>query len=415
MISIYYYKPGNRLLDSFIVPALDLPSSEKAGQISNSPSSNPVQTLQEIADKHVDGCLQIFKNDVAWRIYFQDGHLQCASSSFQSLSTLGYHFRCLGIKDCAKVTQRLSESGVITRAEDWFQAESRNLVVDWFREQGFLSSIQAIQILENLTKEAIEAFLWLAEGHFQWSQGEASDIPRVNLELEDLLKHFQDRLQKWQRLESLIKSPHQRPYLFSQISDKTSPPDLVKLSKLLRGMSIRQLALILNQDELEFAKLLYPFIKRGDVLLRDPPKSYLNLPTIPPPVQKPDSKASVTKTFKIACVDDSPTILDEMHRFLDHNEYEVTKIDDPVKASSVLFRLKPDLILMDITMPEINGYKLCGLLRNSVALRETPIVMVTGRSGLIDKARAKIAGATDYLVKPFTRGSLLAVVEKYLL
>ena len=69
---------------------------------------------------------------------------------------------------------------------------------------------------------------------------------------------------------------------------------------------------------------------------------------------------------------------------------------------------------MDITMPEINGYKLCSLLRNSVALRETPIVMVTGRSGLVDKARARVTGATDYLVKPFTRGSLLAVVEKYL-
>ena len=68
-------------------------------------------------------------------------------------------------------------------------------------------------------------------------------------------------------------------------------------------------------------------------------------------------------------MDDSPTILDEMHRFLNHEEYEVTKIDDPVKAAAVLFKLKPDLVLMDITMPEINGYKLCSLLRNSVALR----------------------------------------------
>ena len=114
-----------------------------------------------------------------------------------------------------------------------------------------------------------------------------------------------------------------------------------------------------------------------------------SLPTIPQIPSPIDSLRSNVKTFKIACVDDSPTILDEMHRFLNHEEYEVTKIDDPVKAAAVLFKLKPDLVLMDITMPEINGYKLCSLLRNSVALRETPIVMVTGRSGLVDKARAR--------------------------
>ena len=80
----------------------------------------------------------------------------------------------------------------------------------------------------------------------------------------------------------------------------------------------------------------------------------------------------------------------------------------------MLFRIRPDLILMDVTMPEINGYKLCDLLRDSVMFRNTPIVMVSGHRGIIDKARAKIAGATDYLTKPFTRDSLLAMVERYM-
>ncbi len=62
-------------------------------------------------------------------------------------------------------------------------------------------------------------------------------------------------------------------------------------------------------------------------------------------------------------------------------------------------------------MPKINGYKLCSLLRKSSSLKETPIVMVTGRTGFIDKTRAKMAGATDYLTKPFTKIDLLSAVK----
>ena len=64
-------------------------------------------------------------------------------------------------------------------------------------------------------------------------------------------------------------------------------------------------------------------------------------------------------------------------------------------------------------MPKINGYKLCKLLRGSDNCNHTPIVMVTGNTGLIDKARAKIAGATDYFTKPFTQQELIEIVEKY--
>ncbi len=376
--------------------------------------SNPAQTLRYVAEKHADGCLEVFNNEVTWRIYFRDGKLQYAYSSFQSLSILDYHMRCVGFNDFSIASRSLSQAGLMSRSNDALEPGFAQPLLTWLLNHEYLNVLQVTKLLENLAKEAIETFLWLTEGHYQWVQGELSSSQDLHLELEDTLTIFQDRIRIWQNFEPLIRSPHQRPYLFSNIAGNTSSPDLVKLSKLLRGMSIRQLALALNQDELKIAKLLYPYIQRGDVCLRDPQKSYAKLPVIPQLSQSVQSPVTPVKTFKIVCIDDSPTILDEMNRFLSHDEYDVTKIDDPVKAASMLFRLKPDLILMDITMPEISGYKLCGLLRNSVALREVPIVMVTGRSGLIDKARAKAAGATDYLVKPFTRGSLLAVVEKHL-
>lgn len=380
--------------------------------------SSPTHTLREMANRHEDGYLQAIYNGVAWRIYFRDGKLQHAASSFQSKATLDYHFRCVGVNTFAAANEVITQAGLMPQSKDWMRPASMIAMVNRFQNQGYLNFLQGTRILENLAKEAIESFLWLTEGHYQWIKGEKSTDKEVflesNLELESLLRHFQDRMQAWQEFGALIKSPHQRPYLFSQGSHDTTSPDLHRLSKFLRGMSIRQLALALNQDEIKIAKRLLPFVERGEVYLHYPQKPYQKLPDIPRIPVELGRQAATIKTFKVACVDDSATILDEMHRFLNHDEYEVTKIDDPVRAAAVLFRLKPDLILMDITMPEINGYKLCSLLRNSVACRETPIVMVTGRAGLIDKARAKVAGATDYLVKPFTRGSLLAVVEKYL-
>lgn len=394
--------------------ALHSVSSEDGPQLSLAWFGDPVQILRESVASRQDGCLVAEHGGLAWYIYFQQGRLWSAASSFQSPATLDYHLRCVGLKSLTGANSALTEASLAVRSNGNLQMWQENPVLSWLESQGKINFLQRHQILENITKEAIESFLWLTDGHYRWIQGEPianSQMPNgANLDLEDVLAHFQKRMQLWQQFAPLIQSPHQRPYLFNQDSQERCTPELVKLGKLLRGMSIRQLALVLTQDELKVARLLYPFIQRGDVYLHAPHKTYRQLPIVPQAVLSQPA----TKAYKVACIDDSPTILEEMYRFLNHEEYEVTKIDDSVKAASILFELKPDLILMDITMPEINGYKLCSLLRNSVTFRETPIIMVTGRAGLIDKARAKVSGSTDYLVKPFTRGGLLAIVEKYI-
>jgi twitching motility two-component system response regulator PilG len=79
---------------------------------------------------------------------------------------------------------------------------------------------------------------------------------------------------------------------------------------------------------------------------------------------------------------------------------------------TALARQKPNLILMDINMPEINGYELCQMLRQSDALKEIPIVMLTGRDGLIDRMRAHMVGATEYITKPIQPQELLDVIQK---
>jgi twitching motility two-component system response regulator PilG len=94
--------------------------------------------------------------------------------------------------------------------------------------------------------------------------------------------------------------------------------------------------------------------------------------------------------------------------------FQVLGITDPTSCLTALARQKPDLILMDITMPEVDGYELCKMLRQSRHMRSVPIVMFTGRDGLIDRMRAQLVGANDYITKPVNADKLISKVQRLL-
>jgi twitching motility two-component system response regulator PilG len=126
------------------------------------------------------------------------------------------------------------------------------------------------------------------------------------------------------------------------------------------------------------------------------------------------STAAKTTSHTIACIDDSPAVLQSINTFLSEENVSVIMINDPVKALMQVIRSKPDLILLDITMPNLDGYELCSLLRKHPSFRTTPVVMVTSNTGFIDRAKAKLVGASGYLTKPFTQTDLIKMIFKHL-
>ncbi len=120
------------------------------------------------------------------------------------------------------------------------------------------------------------------------------------------------------------------------------------------------------------------------------------------------------KTYKIACIDDSPTVLDSIKEFLNQDNIFVYPINNAPKAMMLMNRIKPDLIFMDISMPLIDGYQLCSLLRKNAIFKNIPIIMLTSNTGIINRAKAKMSGATDYMNKPFTQDDLLEIAFRYL-
>lgn len=117
---------------------------------------------------------------------------------------------------------------------------------------------------------------------------------------------------------------------------------------------------------------------------------------------------------KILVVEDSRTQRVIICRMLKQNGYEVVEAADGYEALGQLDKEKPDLILLDIIMPGIDGYKVMSLIKDKPGMKNVPIIMLTSRNNLIDKMRGKVSGTNEYLTKPFVYEELMSKVDKYL-
>ncbi len=116
----------------------------------------------------------------------------------------------------------------------------------------------------------------------------------------------------------------------------------------------------------------------------------------------------------ILVVDDSNTIRRSAEIFLGQSGYPVTLAEDGFAALAILLERKPALIFCDVQMPRLDGFQTCALIRRHPEFRHIPVVMLSSRDGLFDRARGVLAGASAYLTKPFTKDSLLRTVREQL-
>jgi twitching motility two-component system response regulator PilG len=110
---------------------------------------------------------------------------------------------------------------------------------------------------------------------------------------------------------------------------------------------------------------------------------------------------------RILVVDDSITIRRSAEVFLRQGGYEVMLAEDGFDALSKVGTHRPDLIFCDVVMPRLDGFQTCTILKQSPAYADIPVVMLSSREGVFDKARGRMVGAADYLTKPFSKQEIL--------
>ena len=129
----------------------------------------------------------------------------------------------------------------------------------------------------------------------------------------------------------------------------------------------------------------------------------------------PDAKTANAKpTRRVLVVDDSETIRRSAEIFLKLTGMEVILATDGFDALAKISDFNPDLILVDIMMPKLDGYQMCQIVKQHPAYGKTPVIMLYSKDGVFDRARGRIAGSDQYLTKPFTRDGLLAAVNAQL-
>jgi len=115
--------------------------------------------------------------------------------------------------------------------------------------------------------------------------------------------------------------------------------------------------------------------------------------------------------LKILIIDDSKTIRRTAETILAKEGFRVFTAIDGFDALSKVADHKPDVIFVDIMMPRLDGYQTCALIKHNQTYKQTPIIMLSSKDGLFDRARGKIVGSEEYLTKPFTKEELLNVIN----
>ena len=337
----------------------------------------------------------------SWLVFFLNGQIVYAGTTDGQLERLRDYLHRYGL-DCKL------DSTVVSKIAPLNSPEYGYL---WtLLEQHVVSAEQGRAILQGMVHETLFDLLSLHHGSFVFKLSSALNPQLMTLEISPLLTNTMKQIQEWKQFHPHIQSPQQRPVIPDALQLQALMPEATfeKLAHWINGKrSIRQLSRYLSRDIPTLAKAIYPYIRRG--LIQCAPVAPASGETM---LKKPEIWQE-TKVPRIVCIDDGAVVRQAVEQILDSYGYEVTSIGNPLKALGLLFQLNPDLILCDIAMPELEGNEICAMLRQSTAFRQTPIVMLTGKDGFIDRVKARMTGATDYLTKPFGAHELLMLVEKY--
>ncbi len=117
--------------------------------------------------------------------------------------------------------------------------------------------------------------------------------------------------------------------------------------------------------------------------------------------------------LKVMVIDDSKTIRRTAETLLKKAGCEVVTATDGFEALAKIADEKPSIIFVDIMMPRLDGYQTCALIKNNQVFRETPVIMLSSKDGLFDRARGRIVGSDQYLTKPFTKDELLGAIREH--
>lgn len=280
---------------------------------------------------------------------------------------------------------------------------------------GLMSRDMAVDIIQTysieclfdilLKIEEIRAIAWLAA---------ESDIrqPITAFDAISTVVKAQQDIKIWNSQGLSGYSPNDIPHIIdlAALQAQMTPNTYQSMSLLLsQNLSLRELAAVIKQPVQSLTQNLLLYVDQQAIDISDIDSAALSL-------KVPIASSSPTVEIKrsIVCIDDNLTTCEQLGRVIIAAGYDYTSIQYPICAIPHLLEVQPDLIFLDLVMPITSGYELCTKIRRISLFKDTPILILTGNDGIVDRVRAKVVGATDYLIKPVTPEKLLAALSRHL-
>lgn len=281
-------------------------------------------------------------------------------------------------------------------------------------EQKKITREQAAAVIQSVISEVLFDVTQAMKITYEIKRDNSLSKQLVLIDADQAITEAENLWQAWQAAKVADRSPNKAPVIRQQeaLQARSSVQAYQAMVKLLDGQhTLRDLAVRMKRDVIAVTRSLLPHIQLGFVELVDIPD--LPSPVAPPTKPYPSVNDNAPKPL-IACVDDSPLICQTMEKILTSQGYQYLALNDALRAIATLLARKPDLIFLDLIMPNANGYEICSQLRKLSFFRNTPIVILTGNDGIIDRVRAKMVGSTDFISKPVDADTVLEVIQKHL-
>ena len=377
-------------------------------------ATKQIKFFESLKESRFSGQLVISdKQDHTWILYLYLGRIVYATGGVHPVRRWRRHVVAYCPERLANLEELQLSLANIAREESRISWEYQLLSV-WI-DHNKIGREQATKVIRATVTEVLFDVTQVMEVNCELIKDNLLTTRLILIDAEQVINESNKLYAAWQDAKVADRSPDLAPIIRQKeaLRSRTSPQVYQNLSQLLDGkQTLRDLSVRMKRDVATVTRSLLPYIQLGLVQL-------VAVDDIAPPVSTPVAqklfKTKTPRRLTIACIDDSPIICQTMESIVTDAGYSFISEMDGLRAIAVLLSRKPDLIFLDLVMPNTNGYEICSQLRKLSFFKQTPIVILTGNDGIVDRVRAKMVGSTDFLGKPAQPEQVLRTIEKYVL
>jgi two-component system, chemotaxis family, response regulator PixG len=389
---------------------------------------NSIGRLQYLSWGEFTGTVDIsVASGQAWEIVFYQGQIVWSLDLIQPnrlwQRLLSTHGGAVGLEELVKAANCQPWDGLEQkRKTSWYYQGALSLMA--------LRKINSSQLTAMLTTAAQETIFDL----LQYGQGQKLifrsqpeifiNRPLILVNTEEVISQSELEWAAWDKQKLTNISPNKTPVIRHpvQLYRQTTPIIYQNLVQVITGKrTLREIAVEIDEDLLLLTRSLTRYIQTGIVESIELPD--LKLPKISNKVlpdrsgrllSAPSPKSRPPKVKLVICIDDSPQVCELMRSIVTDAGYRFIAIQDSTQALPRLLENKPDLIFLDLVMPKVNGYEVCGQISRISSLAQTPIIILTSKDGLLDRLRSKVVGASEFICKPITKEAIDSSLNRYI-